>query len=193
MLLRLLAIMVVSLSARVVSAQVLSDAQIAEAIADTKAQQFQTVSVSAGPYNVVIGGPMTRVNAAARRAAKDLKPFTRADVTDEMAGPFVRITAWPDKPTYSKYSGWTVTPAATNVVLLPKGVTDVTKAVQPSSKEPFPQEWGNALGAKFEGQGMTADFNLADLPAGEFDVVVGCNCARQARGTVKAKDRPKIQ
>jgi len=174
-------------------AQTLTEAQITEALSDTKADTFQTVGVNAGPFRVILAGPMVRVNAALREAARALKPFTRADVTDEMIGPFLRVSAWPSKPSYSKYGGWSVTPAATNIVLLPKGSTDLTKAVQPTSKEAFPQEWGNALGAKFEGQGMTADFNLSDVPPGEFDVVIGCECPRPMRGTVKLKDRPKIR
>lgn len=175
------------------TSQSLSDAAITQAIKEGQAKKYTSVGIDAGPYSIVISGPSARVVAAARKAAEELKPFAAADVTTEMTGAFVRITAWPDKPSYAQYSGWTVTPAATNIILMPKGFKDLASAIQPASTEPFPQEWGNAMGAKFEGQGITADFDLSALPAGEFDVVVGCKCAREARGTVKLKDRGKIK
>lgn len=121
-----------------------------------------------------------------------MTPFTASDITDEMRGNFLRITAWPDKPEIYR-SRWHVTEPAQNIVIFPKGIRDIDQAIQPTSKEPFAQEWSNALGAKFEGQGMTADFSFDSLPAGEFDIVVGCQCSIEARATVKAKDRAKLK
>lgn len=172
------------------AAQALSEALIAEAMKDVKAKTFERVQIGINQYEIVIVGPLGRIARAAQLAERELKPFTRTDVTDDMLAPMVRISVWPDKPTDMRY----VPPPVSNIVIMPKGVTDVSKAIQPIKKESVPQEWGNALGAKVASEAMIADFNLDDLPAGEFDIVVGCACrGGPPRATVKAKDRQKIR
>src|SRR5258708_21258552 len=58
----------------------------------------------------------------------------------------------------------------THIVILPKGKKD--GAIQPVSIEDWNTEIKNALGASVTRIGKTATFNLADLPPGEFDIVM---------------------
>lgn len=173
-------------------AQSLSAAEIDEAIKSGLAKKSSQIRLGARDFTLILAGPAQRIQSEALRAATAMTPFTAADVDAEISGPFLRVSAWPDKPSLIG-SRWYVVAPAQNIVIFPKGTRDLSKAIQPTSKEAFPQEWGNALGAKFEGQGMTADFDLSTLPAGEFDIVVGCQCPLEARATVKEKDRGKIK
>lgn len=171
-------------------AQSMTSAQVDAAIAAAK-NGSAVVAENAREYRVVLAGPHARVVEAARKAAAEIRPFGSQDVTADMTGAFLRITAWPDRPRLYG-SRWHVVAPATNIVLLAKGERDLSKAIQPTSKEAFAQSWTNAFGAKFDGQGMTADFDISLVPPGEFDVVVACECSIQARATIKAKDRQKL-
>lgn len=141
-------------------------------------------------FTVVIDGPLIRVQREAANAAKEYRTFGLADVTEAMVAPVANFTALPDKPVYSQLGGWAVTPAATHIVVQSKKAGK--PAIQPASIETFPQQWTNALGGTFNGQGIIGTFNLADLPVEDFDVVVVTD-SRETRVTVKGKDRQRIR
>lgn len=172
----------------------ISPQSIDAAIQAGLAKKDLRVQVSVPCFEVVIVGPIARIADAARKAASEFKPFTKSDVTEEMASEVVSFTAWPNKPSYGQYTGWSVCPAATGMVLLPPKSKDAASVVQPKSNAPFPEEWSNAMGAKFEGQGVVSVFDQSSLPTGEFDIAVTCTgCDEPRRKTVKANDRRKIR
>lgn len=145
-------------------------------------------SDSGGNFQILVRGPYGRVASAAAEAASKYQPFTPEQVTEAMTAPVLEVQATPGTPAIIGTT-WSITPPATHLVLRVK----TTKAViQPTALETFPREWTNALGGKFEGQGVTARFDLAALPPGDLEVVVITAQWEQAR-TLKASDRAKIR
>jgi len=148
------------------------------------------VSGFSSMFTLVVDGPLTRVQAKASTAAKEYRTFTRADVTADLLEPVVTITAVPDDPVFNRFSGWTLTPLATRIVLQPKAKG--AAAIQPTKVETFPMSWGNAMGGQFQGQGVTASFPIGLIPPEDFEAIVITD-GREYRMTIKAKDRSKIR
>jgi hypothetical protein len=140
-------------------------------------------------YDVELTGPLNRVTNAARAARKKYLPYTPDSVSAAELKPVVVVTAYPRKPQLMSGS-WKQTPPASHLVLRSKG--DHAAVVQPTSVATFPESWGNAFGAKFEGQGVRGEFPLPSVPAGDFDVVVITSDGEYTIG-VKGKDRSRLQ
>jgi hypothetical protein len=170
-----------------------SDALIEEALALANDKKGRWgVMLAPMSYSIVVTGPIGRIAGAAREAAAAYKPFTRAEVTPELAQNLIAMTVIPDKPSYNKYSGWSVAPPAEHLVVQPPKSKSPETAVQPCKMETFPVSWSNSFGMKFEGQGLRALFRPTDLPEGEIEVVVISGTGEQ-RARLKAEDRAKIR
>ena len=149
-----------------------------------------------GGFAVIIEGPVGRIMRLAQDAKKKYKPFTAADVTDEMLSPTLWLTADPNKPAFT--SGvWHRTAAAEHVVLKRKGASGDNPAdvLQAENLEPFATSWSNALGGKWDGQGMTARFSLdgfKKMPGDEIDIVI-VTPAGERRCKIGKKDRADLR
>ena len=153
-------------------------AQIDQAIArGQKSKDFEGVSGGSATlmkqgrgFDVSLTGPLNRVANAARAAKSKYLTYTADSVRPQLVRPVVVVNAYPRKPQLMSGS-WKQTPPATHLVLrrkdAPKG-----EVVQPTAITTFPEAWGNAFGAKFQGQGVRAEFPLSAIPKGEFDVLV---------------------
>ena len=184
------------------AAQELTDDQIREAIILGTAGRGVTSDCVAtsglldfgemnGAFTTYVEGPYGRIMRLAREAKKKYLPFGLDTVSPDMRAGVVTVTATPSGP--SIVSGkWHRTAAASHLVLKTKPSKGQEPIVlQPLKFEPFPMEWSNALGGKWQGQGAVATFDFAavkGLPHQEFDVVVITD-AGERRCKVGNKDR----
>jgi hypothetical protein len=139
-------------------------------------------------FSVRVYTPMTWVEQLASNAAKEYRPFTVGDITDEMLEPVVRVIVYPDKPTH--ISGRAPSSSVEHVVLRDDAKRLV---VQPASKEPFTDKASSAL-RDMEFVGLVATFPLDALrelrgPKGdkEFLIVVVGAGTKEKEFRVKAK------
>jgi hypothetical protein len=147
----------------------------------------------AGPFAgqdplVSLTGPLNRVANAARLASKKYVPYTPDSVSAEQLSGVVVVTAYPRKPQLMSGS-WKQTPPATHLVLRLKESSGV---VQPTSIRTFEESWGNAFGAKFQGQGVRAEFPVSSIPSGDFDVLV-ITASNEYKIGIKGKDRRRLE
>jgi hypothetical protein len=140
-------------------------------------------------FSLRIYTPMTWVEQLAADAAKEYRPFTIADVTDEMLEPVLRVIVYPDKPTTLTAAGTRTASSVEHVVLRNKSKV----VVQPISKEPFTDTASSAL-RDMAYQGITATFSLdavrelrGSRDDQEFSVIVIGEGAREKEFVVKAK------
>jgi hypothetical protein len=166
-------LMLVSLSAAIgASGRTLSSAEIDAAIraGDVSKRYFVR------PRSLVLGmfsTPFSRVAMAAQDARRQYRPFTAADVTDEMLAPELHVIV----PAYSASAGDIRNVDA--VVIAPRGSKDDSAVLQPIRSEPMRDEFRTLLGATFEGRGLIAVFPLDVLREGnELRIVydIGWNC-----------------
>ena len=152
----------------------LTDAQIEDAIALGKkghvpgALAGRFLGISKGDFDVVILGPMGRIADAASGAAKELRPFTRADVTPEMTAPVYQVFIH-----HTQGGAWAY---PEHIVLMPRGSKNLDDAIQPVR----------------DSLRQSSDAYFDRLPDGEFDVVIATSKGMQ-RYNVTMKDRQKIQ
>jgi len=108
----------------------------------------------------VIGGfttPFLRVALAANAAKRKYKTFGAGDVTPDLLAPEVEIIA------SAQAAGGTAVANVEAIVVLPKGVKDPSKAIQPIRTRTLDAEFKNLLGFKTDGRGMIAVFPLTIL------------------------------
>ena len=138
-----------------------------------EAIQYGTKANGIGLYNlqasakfnwpVSVGGfstPFLRVAMAANAAKSKYKTFVASDVTPEMIAPEVEIIA--------RSIGLEGTSVANveAIVVLPKGVKDPLKAIQPIRTRALDEKYKNLMGFTAEGHGMIAVFPLSILKEG---------------------------
>lgn len=184
-------IVLVWLFAAPVASQQLTDAQIQAAIDRGLRKEAPSVRVSGsmtGWYNIHIGGPLSHISTAAERAAASYLPYTLADVTEDDRAPLLYVVASCKPPEWNRYSGMHVNPDAKHVVVQAK---KNSQAIQPAHVEPIPMEWKNAVGGVFTCSGLSATFQLSDLPQGQFEIVVVNVFGREQRATVKPEHRTR--
>lgn len=178
------------------TAQVLTPTEIDAAVKAGQAGAFPATACVArgaagglfsGSFTVRIEGPMGHIMRLSAFAKRQYKPFTMADVTDDMLAPVLRLIVTPDEPT--RRGGTLVTtPLAQHVVLKAAKGPDV---VQPLELTPMPVEWGNLFGARVAGQGLVASFPLdafRALPDGEVAAVIVTD-GHERRCTLPVKQR----
>jgi hypothetical protein len=127
---------------------------------------------------------MTWVEQLAANAAKEYRPFTISDITEEMLEPVLRVIVHPDTPTSLTAAGMSGTSSVEHVVLRDENKRMV---VQPTSKEPFTDTASSAL-RDMAYQGIVAKFPLDALrelrgPKGDQEfliVVVGAGAKEKA-------------
>ena len=137
-------------------------------------------------FQIVAQGPYGRVVTAASAKAAQYLPFTADSVTAEMRSPVLTIQATPTAPEFE--GRWRQSPPVQRIVLQVKAPRGETGAVvQPLAVRTYPMRWTNALGGVFDGQGAIAVFDLNQVPAGDFDVVLVTG-GREVRATVGARD-----
>lgn len=143
---------------------------ITRAIADKKADSCYDVRTPT--WEIRYGGavtfgclttPYSRVVALSQAAARAYKPFTAADVPADLVEPYFELIAFPaaDKKVEA-------------IVLAKKGSKGLDGIIRPTASTETPATFQNLYGAKWEGSGMVARFNLSDLRDGyEIRVVRG--------------------
>jgi hypothetical protein len=125
-------LLAVTLTGPAVLAQVppLTDSQLDEAIALGKTGDVpialvgRMLGISKGDFDVFVEGPMGRIAAAAEHATKQLRPFSRADVTTEMKEPVYRVVVRRTEHA-SRY------PMPKHIVMMPRKTKDLNQAIQP--------------------------------------------------------------
>jgi hypothetical protein len=211
-----LAVATLATSALAQPAPVLTQTQIADAIAaGTKAKGGRGLSLVDSQQafgNAMMAGfakpgtqtgstgfslrlytPQTWIEQRASDAAKFYKPFGVADVTDDDLAPVLRVVVYPDKPTMLNGQGMSEARNAAHVVLRDDKKTAV---VQPLSVEPFTDLASSALRDKAY-VGITATFDLnqvetmreADKDKEFLVVVVGDHGERTFKIKTKHFDR----
>ena len=142
---------------------------------------------------VTIRGPLARIARAAREARVALRPFSTADVTEEMASDLITFTAVPAAPAITG-RGVSASPRVTGIALASRGRRDGGAAVLPLRSEPLAIEW-LARGERLSGQGIVAYYTRAMFPAGPFDVLVTVEpgSGQPRRATVTSRDRFRIR
>ncbi len=135
-------------------------------------------------WSVTVTPPLGRIYVAARNAKDKYLPFARADVSEDMLASEIHVFV------ESTASKMTELRDVEHVVILPRGKNE--GAVQPSRIDAVESEVKNLAGASFKKISKRAVFKLADLPPGEFDIVVVSSGARDFRAGVREKDRQKL-
>ncbi|MGE3703969.1 MAG: hypothetical protein AB7I13_01765 [Vicinamibacterales bacterium] len=132
----------------------------------------------------------------AGEAKKKYQPFTIEDVGDDLLTPTLFVVASPNAPHFTSGS-WHRTMPADHLVLKRKGAKGDNPAdvLQPTKLETFPESWSNAMGGKWDGQGVTAMFDMAAfkaMPGDEIDIVV-ITSAGERRCKIGRKDRAALR
>jgi len=180
----------------------LSDSEVVAAIALGRATQqsfgFHAVTSASGflqDYTLTARGPFGRVVTAAAEAARYGRPFTPDSVSAAMRAPVLVITAAPNDPIIARGAIEHITSPASHMVLRVRahgGQKPVT--IQPQRVELFRVTWGNIrVGPELRSRGITAFFDLAALPAEDFDIVVIQRGGKEHRRTVKQQDRARLR
>lgn len=108
--------------------------------------------------------PYSRVAGAAQRARKTYKPFTAADVSEEMLRPIAEVIAFPQSELV--VAGQIVERGMLSVqavVIAPEKSKDPSTAILPTSQEETSEQYQNAYGANWQAKSITATFPLAAL------------------------------
>lgn len=143
-----------------------------------------------GRYAVILQGPYARVESAAADHAKQYLPYTRDSVDAALLAPFVAIRAMPQSPAFAADHRWHTTPDVVRVVLMP---TDgVRAAIQPESQKPESESHTYGSGMTAETHGVTALFRIAEIPTGDFDVVL-VTTGQEKRERVKKSWRDQLR
>lgn len=142
-----------------------------------KAKKCEVATARAKPlgratgFDVVVLGPLNRVECAAAAAAKKYRPFTADSIPVELLQDVVTIQADPLKPELMS-DGWRITPPATHLIVRDAAAGDDAAPIQPDSVALVPAMWSNAVGGKFEGTGVLARFKASALPSTGLQVVI---------------------
>jgi hypothetical protein len=149
-----------------------------------------------GGFAVIVEGPVGRIMRLAAEAKKKYQPFTIDNVDDEVLAANLFVVASPNGPSFTGGS-WHRTAPADHLVLKRKGAKgdDPADVLQPANLETFPESWTNAMGGKWDGQGVTATFDLAAfkaMPGDEIDIVV-ITSAGERRCKIGKKDRAALR
>lgn len=141
-------------------------------------------------FSLRVYTPKTWVEQLASNAAKEYRPFTAADVSDEMLEPVMRVIVYPDKPTYINGASMSIASSASHVVLRDERKNLV---LQPLSKEPFTDVVSSAL-RDMAYQGLETKFPMSGVSQlrsatndGEFLIVVIGEGTRERIFKVKQK------
>jgi len=145
-------------------------------------------------FVITIRGPIARIARAARDARMAFRPFTVADVTEEMTSDVVTFTALPAAPAISR-DGVVMTPLAAGIVLVVRGGRDPNRGVRPLRSDRIPIDWGSVSSVKLSGQGVIAYFTRDMFPSRQFDVLVTLESATEPprRASVTSVDSFRIR
>ena len=143
-------------------------------------------------FSLVVQGPFGRVVSAAAASARDHKPFAIDNVTQEMRAPLLIIEATPLQYESLGDSLQVITPATLILRRLRQDNPGVTTSVQPIRVKTFPVSQNNSMGGRLRGQGVTAYFSLASVPADDFEIVVIAG-GREYRRLIGKKDRERMR
>jgi hypothetical protein len=156
-----------------VASQTLTEEQIAAAITLGQSRTAGSVPVgnrSAGTHQVFIAGPFGRIVDAAAKAAREYRPFGRADVTDEMLSPILIVFVVPNKPL--QLDGHWLPLDPVHVIIRPRDALDLKWVIRPLRKTAFTQDWANLFGTKVGTSGLIAEFALERIPRSDFEIVI---------------------
>lgn len=126
----------------------------------------------ANGFDLSVLGTLNRIECAAAAAAKKYQAMPAEELAALAADTRLQILADPVAPIRWSDGSWHITPPATHVVLFPGKGDDPSSAIQPDSIQTVLAEWANAVGGKFQGQGVRAWFSDKKVPPAEFTIVV---------------------
>lgn len=115
---------------------------------------FRTMGIRGGTI-ALYSTPLDRVRAASYSAARSYRPFTAADVTEEMVRPELHIYAAP-----VAIAGQPAVANVVAIVIMPHDSKDRSKVIQPLSVAETSETFRNLLGYVGGGTGLTAVFTL---------------------------------
>ncbi len=142
-----------------------------------KAKECDVATARARPlgratgFDILVLGPLNRVECAAAAAAKKYLPFTVDSVSGGLLEDIVIIQADPLEPSLMS-DGWRITPPATHLILRDAAGGDDAQPIQPDSVALVPVQWSNAMGGKFEGTGVVARYKTSALPTTGVQIVI---------------------
>lgn len=92
-------------------------------------------------------------------------------------------------------AGWDLAASAEHVIIRAKRSlrTPTAPAIQPFNVTPFSRSWSLLdSGSTVQARGLVAKFNVADIPAGELEVVIIAENRREFIYTIKVEQRGLI-
>ena len=145
-----------------------------------------------GNYTITLAAAAGRVAAMAAEAKRLYRPFSAADIAEDIrSGQTAYVAAVPANPTSSS-NAIHVAPPIERIVL--KSKTNPNAVAQPKHVEITPVEWSNLVGGKVGGTSALATFDageVRELPPSEFDMVL-ITPAGERRCKVGMKDRQRL-
>lgn len=149
-----------------------------------------------GSFNILARGPIAQIMHLSREGKREYKPITGATLPDDFRNRRLYVWVVPQRPSLSRRT-WQQTAPAASLVLKRKDSSGDNPAdiLHPVTSEHLPFSWSNALGAKFEGQGIFATFDFdafQAMPGTELDFVVVTD-AGERRCKIGAKDRKALR
>jgi hypothetical protein len=148
----------------------LTDQQIEEAIALGQRGDVPVARARSLDFDVFVEGPVGRIAAAAQKASKELRPFTKANVTEAMQEPRYRVYL-------VSLTNHDARSTPNHIVLMPRGAKAVGDAIQPIREN---------------GRVIVWEAFFDRLPADDFDVVVAASSG-QRHYKIDAKARAQIR
>lgn len=148
--------------------QVIAFARTADGPAAARCYATMGPAAPAGSgFAVSLEGPAARIFDAVKQATISGKPFSRADVSPEMAATTLTVLAYPEAPT----SPDVPPPVPTRLVIRTPGGA---AAIAPRTSRVVPLFWSNRRGSTIAGHGLRATFAFADFARapGALEVVV---------------------
>lgn len=113
-------------------------------------------------FSVNVYTPLTWVAQQASDAAKEYRPFTMSDITEEMREQVLRVVVFPDTPAEVSGRGMAQSDSVQHVVIREEKRKLV---VQPLTKDAFNNHVSNAMGGQADFEGVTVLFPLAGVTA----------------------------
>lgn len=172
------------------SAQTLSPDDVAAAmkLSTTKKPWDYVITDGARWYDVTVVGRLGRIALKADSAKREYKPFTAADIPDDLLRDEVIVDVVPTKPIVNTLGTAHLNTAPPFSAIVLKTASGAV--VQPLSLERTPHTFANPLGVTVSLDGARLTF--PPLPAGDFSIVV-VTAGGEFVADFKGKNRQKIQ
>jgi hypothetical protein len=122
-------------------------------------------------YSIFVEGPLTRTRNEAATHAQKYMPYTIDSVGADARSPYVFVRIEPAPPRVIAGQMAQAAPI-THVILRANGSKGDSTVVQPVHLTREPMNWGNAYGASYSGEAVSAVFDSRKFPPGDISIVV---------------------